>query len=206
MAKGLIGRKLGMTQVFDEKGRVIPVTVLEAGPCVVTDLRTEEQHGYSAIQLGYSEAKEKALSKGEIGHLKKNGIAPQRTLMEFRNAEMEVEIGGSVSASLFSAGDRVKVTAVSKGKGFQGVMKRHGFGGGRMTHGSHFHRAPGSIGASSDPSRVFKGKRMPGHAGQLRTTVANLQIVQVDTDNNRILVKGAIPGPRTSVVRIEVMG
>ena len=206
MAKGLIGRKLGMTQVFDEKGNVVPVTVLEAGPCVVTDLRTEEQHGYQAVQLGFQEVREKALSKGEIGHLKKNGIAPQRTLMEFRNAEMEVELGGSVDASLFSPGDTVKVTSISKGKGFQGVMKRHGFGGGRMTHGSHFHRAPGSIGASSDPSRVFKGKRMPGHAGQLKKTASNLKIMQVDTDNNRILVQGSIPGPRTSVVRIEVMG
>ncbi|MCB1139263.1 MAG: 50S ribosomal protein L3 [Leptospiraceae bacterium] len=206
MAKGLIGRKLGMTQVFDEKGNVVPVTVLEAGPCVVTDLRTQEQHGYKAVQLGFQETKEKALSKGEIGHLKKNGIAPQRTLMEFRDAEMEVELGGSVDASLFSAGDTVKVTSISKGKGFQGVMKRHGFGGGRMTHGSHFHRAPGSIGASSDPSRVFKGKRMPGHAGQLKKTVSNLKIMQVDTDNNRILVQGSIPGSRTTVVRIEVMG
>ncbi|MBU42947.1 MAG: 50S ribosomal protein L3 [Spirochaetaceae bacterium] len=206
MAKGLIGRKLGMTQVFDEKGNVVPVTVLEAGPCVVTDLRTEEQHGYKAVQLGFGEVKEKALSKAEVGHVKKNGIAPHRTLMEFRDADLEVEVGASVAADLFSAGDRVKVTSVSKGKGFQGVMKRHGFGGGRMTHGSHFHRAPGSIGASSDPSRVFKGKKMPGHAGQLKTTVSNLKIMQVDLENNRILVKGAVPGARTSVVRIEVMG
>ncbi|MEQ8350412.1 MAG: 50S ribosomal protein L3 [Leptospiraceae bacterium] len=206
MAKGLIGRKLGMTQVFDEKGNVIPVTVLEAGPCVVTDLRTEAQHGYKAIQLGFSEVKEKALSKAEIGHVKKNGIAPQRTLMEFRDADLEVEVGASVAVDLFSAGDLVRVTAISKGKGFQGVMKRHGFGGGRATHGSHFHRAPGSIGASSDPSRVFKGKKMPGHTGQLRTSVSNLKVMQVDLDNNRILVKGAVPGPRTTVVRIEVMG
>ena len=206
MAKGLIGRKLGMTQVFDEKGSVIPVTVLEAGPCVVTDLRTEEQHGYKAVQLGFDEVKEKALSKAEVGHVKKNGIAPYRTLMEFRDADLEVEVGASLAVDLFSAGDRVKVTSISKGKGFQGVMKRHGFGGGRMTHGSHFHRAPESIGASSDPSRVFKGKKMPGHAGQLKTTVSNLKVMQVDLDNNRILVKGAIPGPRTTVVRIEVMG
>ena len=126
--------------------------------------------------------------------------------MEFRDADLEVEVGASLAVDLFSAGDRVKVTSISKGKGFQGVMKRHGFGGGRMTHGSHFHRAPGSIGASSDPSRVFKGKKMPGHAGQLKTTVSNLKVMQVDLDNNRILVKGAIPGPRTTVVRIEVMG
>ncbi|MCB1165586.1 MAG: 50S ribosomal protein L3 [Leptospiraceae bacterium] len=206
MAKGLIGKKLGMTQVFDEKGAVVPVTIIEAGPCVVTDLRSNEQHGYSAVQLGFEEVREKALSKGELGHVKKNGLVPQRTLMEFRDANLEVEVGARLDATVFNTGDRVKVTAVSKGKGFQGVMKRHGFGGGRMSHGSHFHRAPGSIGASSFPSRVFKGKKMPGHAGSRKTTVSNLRIVQVDAANNRIMIKGAVPGPRSSVVRIEVMG
>ena len=172
MLKGLIGKKVGMTQVYDESGRVIPVTVLEAGPCVVTQVKSVEKDGYSAVQLGLVEKKNpKKVSKPEQGHLKKNGIAPLRHLKEFRVPEgTEVNVGDQVLVTEFEANEKVSVSGTSQGKGFQGVIKRHGFGGGRMTHGSHFKRAPGSIGQCATPSRVFPGKKMPGQMGARKVT------------------------------------
>jgi len=206
MAKGIIARKMGMTQVFDENGKIIPVTILRAGPCTVTALRKEDKEKYSATQLGFEEVREKLLTKPELGHLKKSNLPPFRILREFRDTGLELEVGQEVKADIFAAGDTVKVSGISKGKGFQGVIKRHGFHGGRATHGSHFHRAPGSLGATSTPSRVFKGKKLPGHAGSRAVTVRNLKIVRVDAEKNIILVNGPVPGPRTSLIKIEAAG
>jgi large subunit ribosomal protein L3 len=205
MVNGLIGRKIGMTQVYDESGAVVPVTVVQAGPCVVTQVKTVENDGYDAIQLGLVEPKPyRRITKPERGHLDKNGIAPLRRLKEFeRSTEEEVNVGDQIDASAFAVDDVVMVTGKSQGKGFQGVMRRHGFGGGRATHGSNFHRAPGSIGQCATPSRVFPGKKMPGQTGGKNVTVRNLTVVQVIEDKNLILLKGTVPGAKGGLVTIR---
>ncbi len=202
---GIIGKKLGMTSLYTEAGKNIPVTVIEAGPCVVTQVRTEEVDGYSAVQLGFEEKKDKHTTKALKGHFEKAGVKPQRKLVEFKEFDTELNPGDTVTVDIFQEGEFVDVAGVSKGKGFQGVVKRHGFGGvGQATHGQHNRmRAPGSIGASSYPSRVFKGMRMAGQTGNKRTKVLNLQVMKVDPEKNLLLVKGAIPGANGSVVIIE---
>lgn len=203
MAKGIIAKKLGMTRIFNEDGVSVPVTVLQAGPCRVLQVKTPERDSYSAVQLGFNPVRAMLLTKAERGHQK--GVErPYRLLREFRDAG-EYEVGQEVKADVFEKGETVKVTGVSKGKGFQGVIKRHGFGGGRATHGSGFHRAPGSMNASSYPSRVFKGKKLPGHTGARQVTTSHLKVVQVDAQESLIFIKGAVPGPRTGFVRIEAM-
>lgn len=204
MLKGLIGKKVGMTQIFDENGAAIPVTVIEAGPCYVTQVRKVETDGYSAIQLGFEEVKPKRLTAGQLGHLKRNDIPPLRFLREFKAKSPDVEEGSSITVEVFNAGDYVDVVGTSKGKGFAGAVKRHGFRGGPKTHGqSDRQRAPGSHGAGTTPGRVFKGSRGPGHMGHERVTVHNLKIVQVDKDRNLLAVRGAIPGPKGGVVMIK---
>ena len=205
MIKGLIGKKLGMTQVYDDNGRVVPVTVIEAGPCVVTQVKTQETDGYSAVQLGLVEAKvPRKLSKPEQGHLKKSNIAPLRHLKEFNLPDgEEATVGDQVLVNAFEASEKITVSGITQGKGFQGVIKRHGFGGGRKTHGSHFHRAPGSIGQCATPSRVFPGKKMPGQMGSRKVTVKNLEVVQVIEDKNLMLVKGAVPGSKGGLLVIR---
>ena len=204
---GLLGRKLGMTRIFSESGQDIPVTVLEVGPCVVTAIRTADADGYNAIQLAYDEIPERKLNKPRAGFFKKHGLKTYRYLREFRgnsDPSAEFKIGDEIKADFFKEGDLVKVTGISKGKGFQGVVKRHGFGGGPKTHGqSDRYRAPGSLGQSSYPSRVFKGLRMAGRMGDERVTVRNLQVVRVDADNNIIMVKGAVPGAKNGLIRIS---
>ena len=204
MKKAIIGKKIGMTQIFDENGKVIPVTVVEAGPCVVTQKMTMEKHGYEAIQVGFGEVREKLLNKPAKGQFVKAGVSLRRTLKEFRleNAA-EYEVGQEIKADIFEAGDKVDVSGVSKGKGFQGVIKRWNAQRGPMSHGSKFHRAPGSMGASSDPSRTFKNKHMPGHMGAVNTTVLNLEVVKVIPEKNLILIKGGIPGPNKAQVVIK---
>lgn len=205
MAKGIIAKKMGMTQFFDENGKVVPVTILQAGPCFVTQVKTKEKDSYEAIQIGFGVSREKLLTKPELGHLKKSGVPAVRFLREFRDTGLDLKEGQEVKPDIFEVGEYVKVTGISKGKGFQGVMKRHGFGGGRMTHGSKFHKAPGSMGASTFPSRVFKGKRLPGHTGSRTSTVTNLKVVHVDMSNSVLMVYGAVPGPRTTIVKVEAM-
>lgn len=201
--KGILGRKLGMTQVFDpETGNVDAVTVIEAGPCPVVQVRTESADGYDAVQLAFEPVADRKLSKGELGHLKKAGVGAHRHLAEFRGAS-ELQVGESVTVEAFQPGDRVKVSGVSIGKGFQGTIKRHNFGRGPMTHGSHNIRKPGSIGASATPSRVFKGVRMAGHMGARRSTQLGLVVHDVDAERNLILVRGAVPGPRSGLVEIR---
>jgi len=200
--KTLLGKKLGMTQFFSEDGTVVRCTVIEAGPCVVTQKKTVENDGYAATQIAFGDVKAQRLNKPLLGHLKKAGVDPKRHLVEVRG-EDELEVGEAVSVEVFSAGDRVKVTGISKGKGFQGVVKRHGFSGGPGYHGSHFHRAPGSIGASADPSRVFPGSRLPGQMGNTRVTQTGLTVVATDVDNNLVLVKGGVPGSKGSLVVIK---
>ena len=195
MAVGLIGKKLGMTRVFAEDGRWIPVTVLEAGPCAVVQRKTTEKDGYEAVQLGYGQRPERRCTKPELGHFGKAGLAPQQVVREFRvDASSELKAGDQVLADMFSAGERIDVVGVSKGKGFQGVQKRHGFAGGPAGHGSNFHRAPGSVGQSADPAKIVKGKRMPGQMGNKRITTQNLEVVQVDVEKNLMLVRGCVPG------------
>lgn len=204
MTKGILGRKIGMTQVFGENGELIPVTVVEANQNVVLQKKTEEVDGYNAIQVGFADkqAYKKMLNQinMQINQLKvtlKAGAAPKRFIREFRNVNVdEYEVGQEVTVDTFEAGDIIDVTGTSKGKGFQGAIKRHGQGRGPMAHGSHFHRAPGSVGMASDASRVFKGQKLPGRMGGNTVTVQNLEVVQVDTDNNVILVKGNVPGPK----------
>lgn len=200
--KGILGKKVGMTQIFDDIGEVIPVTIIEAGPCYVTQIKTKEKDGYQAIQLGFGEAKR--LNKPERGHLPK-GVPDLRYLREFRIDDVSVyELGQKIDAGTFSVGELVDVTGTSKGKGFAGVMKRHGFRGGPATHGqSDRARAPGSIGATSTPGRVFKGKRMPGHMGSQRTTVQNLKVAIVDPERNLLAVKGAVPGAKGGLVTVK---
>lgn len=203
---GIIGKKIAMTSLFDANGKNIPCTIIQAGPCVVTQVRTEEKDGYKSVQLGFDDAKEKNTSAGLKGHFKKAGTTPKRKLVEFYGDFVdELELGKEVTVDLFAEGEYVDVTGVSKGKGFQGVVKRHGFGGvGQATHGQHNRlRAPGSIGAGSDPSRVFKGMRMAGRMGGKNVTVQNLNVVKVDAEQNLLIVKGAVPGPKNSYVIIR---
>ena len=204
MKKAIIGKKIGMTQIFDENGKVVPVTVVEAGPCVVVQKKTSDNDGYEAIQVGFEEIREKLANKPRKGHFAKAGTTLRRTLKEFRLDDIsQYEVGQEIKADVFEAGDKVDVSAVSKGKGFQGVIKRWNQHRGPMTHGSKFHRAPGSMGASSDPSRTFKNKRMPGHMGSVNTTVINLEVVKVIAEKNLILIKGGIPGPNKGRVVIK---
>jgi len=201
--KSIMGKKLGMTQIFMEDGTVIPVTVVEAGPCVVTQKKTVETDGYSAVQLGYGDTREKLVTKPVAGHIKKAGAPLKRTLKEYHvdNTE-EFELGQEIKVDVFEEGDIVDIKGTSKGKGFQGTVARHGFGRGPMSHGSHNKRAPGSIGACADPSKVIKGKRMPGHGGSQTVTIQNAKIVGVDADKNVLLVKGAVPGAKGGFVSI----
>jgi len=203
MVNGLLGIKLGMTQIFSEDGKAIPVTVVEAGPCRVVMTKTMERDGYEAIQLAFKEVKKSRLNKPLLGHFQKHGVPPARYLAEFTGDVKAVKPGQEVTVEIFKEGDRVDVTGITKGKGFQGVIKRHGFHGGPASHGSMFHRAPGSIGSSSFPSRVWKNKKLPGHMGNRRCTVQNLEIVGVRKEDNLLLIKGAIPGAPGSLVRIS---
>lgn len=204
MNKGIIGRKLGMTQVFDEQGRAVPVTVVEAGPCVVCQKKTVETDGYEAIQLGFGEVKERRLNKPQLGHFRKAGVKPLRLLREFRLSDAgKYEVGQVVKADIFAPGEKVDVTGTSKGKGFAGVIKRHNFRRGPMSHGSKYHRRVGSLGASTFPARVFKGRRMPGHMGAERVTIQGLEVVRVDPDKNLLLIKGGVPGVRGSYLLIR---
>ncbi len=201
--KGILGKKLGMTQIFTEEGIVVPVTVVEAGPNVVTQVKTVEKDGYNAIQVGFEDAKEKSLNKPQKGHLAAANVL-KKHLKEFRvDAVEEFTVGQEIKADLFAAGEKIDVTGTSKGKGFQGPIKRHGQSRGPESHGSRYHRRPGSMGACSFPGRVFKNKKLAGHMGSVKVTVQNLEVVRVDADKNLILVKGAIPGPKGSMVTIK---
>jgi 50S ribosomal protein L3, bacterial len=204
MKKAILATKVGMTQIFNENGLLIPVTVLQAGPCVVTQVKTVENDGYSSVQVGFVDKREKLVNKPLKGQFDKAGVSYKRFIREFRfeNAE-EYALAQEIKADIFKEGDKVDATAVSKGKGFQGAIKRHGHSRGPMAHGSKFHRHHGSNGAASNPSRVFKGKKMPGHMGAKKITIQNLEIVKVDVENNLLLVKGAVPGPRKSLVTIK---
>lgn len=220
MKKAILATKVGMTQIFNEDGTLTPVTVLQAGPCAVTQIKTVENDGYSAVQVGYVDKKEKivnkdkngkkevihrhGVNKAEKGHFDKAGVSCKRFVREFKleNAQ-EYTVGSEIKADIFEAGDRVDATAVSKGKGFQGAIKRHNQHRGPMTHGSKFHRHAGSNGAASDPSKVFKGKKMPGQMGNKRITIQNLEVVRVDAENNLLLIKGSVPGPKKSLVTIK---
>jgi large subunit ribosomal protein L3 len=199
----IIGKKIGMTQVFTEDGTRVPVTVIEAGPCPVTSVRDPERDGYSAVQLAFGEAPEHKLTKGELGHLKKADAGPLKTLVEFRDPDTEHAIGEVLTVEQFEPGQRVKVSGVAVGKGFQGTIRRHNFGRGPVSHGSHNVRAPGSIGASADPARVFKGMRMPGRMGGRRVTQRRLEVVDVDAERNLLLIKGAVPGPKNATVEVR---
>ena len=204
MKKALIGKKVGMTQIFDEEGKVIPVTVIEATPCTVTQIKTVEQDGYQAVQLGFGDVKESKLNKPRLGHLSKNKIAPKKYLREFRLDSVEgMNVGDELKADVFTAGDRVDIQGTSKGKGFQGVIKRHGQSRGPMGHGSMYHRRPGSMGPTSTPGRVFPGKKLPGHMGSVTVTIQNLEVIKVDLDKNVILVKGSVPGAKGSILKIK---
>jgi large subunit ribosomal protein L3 len=199
----ILGKKVGMTQVFADDGTVTPVTVIAAGPCKVTAVRNPERDGYSAVQLAFEEVPERKLTKAALGHLKKAGAAPSRTLAEFRDPDMEFQVGEDVTVEAFEPGQRVKVSATAIGKGFQGTIRRHNFSRGPETHGSHNVRAPGSIGASADPARVFKGMRMPGRMGGRRITQRGLEVVDVDAENNLLLVRGSVPGPKNGTVEVR---
>jgi large subunit ribosomal protein L3 len=204
MLKGLIGKKIGMTQIFDESGAAIPVTVIEAGPCYVTQVRLPEKDGYSAVQLGFSEAKPKRLTGGQLGHLKRNSLPPLRFLREFRVKDPEVQEGDEVTVAIFNVGEKVDVVGTSKGKGFQGAVKRYHFKGGPRTHGqSDRERAPGSRGAGTTPGRVYKGSRGPGHMGNDRVTAQGLKVVLVDAERNLIGVTGSVPGARGGLVMVK---
>jgi large subunit ribosomal protein L3 len=198
----IIGKKLGMTQVFTEDGTRVPVTVIEAGPCPVTAVRDSDRDGYSAVQLAFGEIPERKLTKPKLGHLKKAGAAPSRTLVEFRD-QGEHQVGDQLTVEQFEPGQKVKVSGVAIGKGFAGTVRRHNFGRGPVTHGSHNVRAPGAIGASADPARVFRGVRMPGRMGGRRSTQRRLEVVEVDPQRNLLLVKGSVPGPRDGTVEVR---
>ena len=204
MQKAILATKVGMTQIFNEDGVLTPVTVLQAGPCVVTQIKTVENDGYSAVQVGFADKRAKLVNKPLKGHFDKAGVSYKRYIKEFKfeNAA-DYTLAQEIKADIFEAGDKVDATAISKGKGFQGAIKRHGQHRGPMAHGSKFHRHQGSNGACSDPSKVFKGKGMPGHMGAKRITIQNLEIVKVDVENNLLLVKGAVPGPKKSLVTIK---
>ena len=202
--KTLIGKKVGMTQIFDETGRVIPVTVIEAGPCVVAQVKNTETDGYNAVQLGFGDTKESKLNKPEVGHFTKSKLTLKKELREFRVDSVEgVNVGDELKADVFEVGDRVDIQGTTKGKGFQGVIKRHGQSRGPMAHGSMYHRRPGSMGPTSTPGRVFKGKKLPGHMGRVLVTIQNLDIVRVDMDKNVILVKGSVPGAKGAILKIK---
>ena len=211
MKKAILARKIGMTQIFNENGSLIPVTVLKAGPLVVTRIKTDEIDGYNAVVVGFEDANEKdgkahrhALNKAEAGVFKKSNIKPKRILKEFRFDDISTyEVGSEIKADIFEAGDFIDATAISKGKGFQGAIKRHNQHRGPMAHGSKFHRHAGSNGAASDPSKVFKGKKMPGHMGSVKVTIQNLEVVKVDAEQNIILVKGSMPGSKNQLVTIK---
>jgi large subunit ribosomal protein L3 len=207
----IIGKKLGMTQVFTEDGSSVPVTVIEAGPCKVTAVRKSERDGYNAVQLCFDEVAEHKITKPELGHLKKAGAPPSRTLVEFRDAhlgneEEETKVGDDVTVAAFEPGQKVKVSGTSIGKGFQGTIKRHNFSRGPVSHGSHNVRAPGSIGASADPARVFPGQKMPGRMGGTRVTQPGLEVVQIDAERNLLLIKGAVPGSKNGTVEVRTNG
>ena len=202
--KTIIGKKVGMTQIFDEHGKVIPVTVIEAGPCVISQVKSVETDGYNAIQLGFGDVKESKVNKPIKGHFAKAKIAPKKHLREFRVDSVEgVEVGTEVKADTFVAGDKIDVQGTTKGKGFQGVIKRHGQSRGPMGHGSMYHRRPGSMGPTSTPGRVFKGKKLPGHMGRVTVTIQNLDVVKVDSDKNVVLVKGSVPGPKGAILKLK---
>ncbi len=205
MKKGIIGRKIGMTQIFDERGNVIPVTLIECGPCTVVQVKTEENDGYSAIQLGFLTAKKKHVSKPRQGHFDKNGLGYMRHLKEFRLEDCsEYSVGSVITVETFAAGDKVDITGMTKGHGFSGVIKRWNHHHLRMTHGTGpIHRQPGSMGSISDPSRVFKNKKMPGQYGNEQVTIQNLRVVKIDAENNIIAIKGAVPGPKGGIVFIR---
>lgn len=202
---GLIGKKVGMTSIFDENGKNIPCTIIEAGPCVVTQVRTKEVDGYDALQLGFDDKAEKRATKAELGHFKKAGTSVKKRVVEFQGFEDNYKLGDTITVDFFTEGEFVDITGVSKGKGFQGVVRRHGFGGvGQTTHGQHNRlRAPGSVGASSYPSRVFKGMRMAGRMGAEKVTVQNLKVLKVVADKNLLVVKGCIPGHKNAYVTIH---
>ena len=204
MKTAILTTKVGMTQVFTEDGALVPVTVLQAGPCVVTQVKTVENDGYAAVQVGFADKREKLVNKPLKGHFDKAGVSYKRYIREFRfeNAA-DYKLADEIKADIFAAGDKVDATAISKGKGFQGAIKRHGQHRGPMAHGSKFHRHAGSNGAASDPSKVFKGKKMPGQMGNKKITIQNLEIVRVDAENNLLLVKGAVPGPKKCMVTIK---
>lgn len=206
----IIGKKVGMTQLFQEDGTVVPVTVIAAGPCKVTAVREAERDGYVAVQLAYGEIKENKLTKARLGHLKKAGAPAMRTLIEFRDEDLGSEegpkIGDDATVEQFEPGARVAVSGVSKGKGFQGTVKRHNFGRGPVSHGSHNVRAPGSAGASADPARVFKGQKMPGQMGNKRATQRGLEVVEIDAENNLLMLRGAVPGPKNGTVEVRTNG
>lgn len=204
MTTGLIGKKIGMTRLFTEDGRWIDVTVLEAGPCTVVQRKTKEKDGYDAVQLGFDDVDEKRCNKPLRGHFQKAGVAPKRTLRELRvDADSPLGQGDEVRADIFTQGQRVDVSGKSKGKGFAGVIKRHGFSGGPGGHGSHLHRAPGSIGQSASPSKVYKGKKLPGRMGNQRVTVRNLEVVNVDAERNLLMVRGCVPGANGGLVMVK---
>ena len=204
MKKGIIAKKVGMTQVFGETGNFIPVTVLEAGPCVVTQKKTVENDGYAAVQVGFVDKKAKLVNKPLAGHFAKAGVTTKRYLKELRLENAETfEVGAEIKADMFAAGDKVDVSGTSKGKGFQGSIKRHGQHRGPMAHGSKYHRAIGSMSSGTTPGRVKKGKRMPGHMGAVKVTIQNLEVVTVDAEKNLILVKGAVPGPKGAILVLK---
>lgn len=201
--KAIIGKKIGMTQIFDENGYVIPVTVIEAGPCTVAQVKSVETDGYNAVQLGFGEVKDKHINKPEKGHFAKSKLSAKKHLREFKVEEADVKVGDEVKADVFTAGDKIDVQGTTKGKGFQGVIKRHGQSRGPMGHGSMYHRRPGSMGSTSTPGRVFKGKKLPGHMGVQTVTIQNLDVVRVDMDKNVLLVKGSVPGPKGAILKIR---
>lgn len=204
MKKAILTTKVGMTQIFNEDGVLTPVTVLQAGPCVVTQVKTVENDGYAAVQVGFGDIREKLVNKPMKGHFAKAGVAPKRFVREFRLEDAEsYAVGQEIKADVFAAGDKIDATAKSKGKGFQGAIKRHGQSRGPMAHGSKYHRHAGSNGPATTPGRVFKGKHMPGHMGHVQVTIQNLEIVRVDAEQNLILVKGAVPGPKKSLVTLK---
>ena len=204
MKKAILATKVGMTQIFNENGALVPVTVLQAGPCVVTQVKTAENDGYKAVQVGFVDKREKLVSKPVKGHFDKAGVSYKRYVREFRleNAQ-EYSVKDEIKADIFAAGDKIDATAISKGKGFQGAIKRHGQHRGPMAHGSKFHRHQGSNGSATTPGRVFKGKGMPGQMGRKQITVQNLEVVKIDAENNLILVKGAVPGPKKCLVTVK---
>lgn len=204
MEKTLIGKKVGMTQIFDSEGKVIPVTVIEVGPCTVTQIKTAEQDGYQAVQLGFGDIKERKLTKPELGRFTKSKLTPKKYLREFRVNSIEgLNVGDELKADVFAVGDKVDIQGTSKGKGFQGVIKRHGQSRGPMGHGSMYHRRPGSMGPTSTPGRVYPGKNLPGHMGVETVTIQNLEIIKVDLDKNAILVKGSVPGAKGAILKIK---